>query len=518
MKRELLAILLLSMVCGAAYAAPFNIEEASIATIQKAIKSEQITCKALVTKYLDRINAYDQKGPALNTTIAINPAALDIAARMDADFKRTGKLVGPLHCVPVAAKDNYNTIDMPTTGGNLLLKDVKPTVESTVTRKLREAGAIILMKTNMHEFALSGTTVSSLGGQTKNPYDLTRTPGGSSGGTGAAVASNFAAVGLGSDTVNSIRSPASANSLVGFRSTKGLISRAGVMPTSTTQDVVGPITRSVADAAVMLDLIAGYDPGDAATARSIGKIPKSFSTSLDPKGLFGVRIGVLKNFIGAEPLHEEVNVALRNALSALEQAGATIVEIDDSFFSTDAFNRDYDVQKWEFKTQFDGYLKGLGDKAPVKNLNELIVSGKYHKPSLEKFLVATDALEAPAQENEYLSRLSMIDGLRDHLLGRMAQQKVDVVVYPEQKRLVVPIGELNQADRTGILAALTGFPAVTVPMGFSKPSSTAPIGVPIGLDILGRPFTEALLFKVAYGFEQATKVRKPPQSVPALRQ
>jgi amidase len=449
--------------------------------------------------------------------ITINPSARDIAAQMDADFKKTGKLAGRLHCVPVVVKDNYNTVDMPTTAGNLLFKDVKPTIESTVTRKLREAGAIILMKANMHEFAMSGTTVSSLGGQTKNPYDLTRTPGGSSGGTGAAIASNFAAVGFGTDGVNSIRSPASANSLVGVRPTKGLVSHAGVMSASTTQEVVGPITRSVGDAAILLDVVAGYDPAEAPTARSVGHIPKSFTDSLDPKGLSGVRIGVLKNFMGTEPIHEEVNAAMANALKAFKQAGATIVEIDDPFFDADRFNRDNDVTKWEFKTLFNDYLKTLGDRAPVKNLSEVIASGKYHKPSLEKFLVATDGLEAPAQDNEYLARLSKIDGLRDHLLAQMAQQKVDVVVYPEQKRLVVPVTELNQADRTGILAAMTGFPVVTVPMGFSKPSSAAPIGVPIGMDILGRPFTEALLIKVAYGFEQATKVRKPPRSAPTLR-
>jgi amidase len=517
MKQKLTAISLLFLAYNMASAASFKLEEASIADIEQAIKTKQITCEALVSSYLDRINAYDQKGPALNAVITVNQAARELAARKDAEFKKTGKLSGPLHCIPVAVKDNYNTVDLPTTGGNELFKGVKPRTESTVTRKLREAGAIILMKTNMHEFALSGTTVSSLAGQTKNPYDLTRTPGGSSGGTGASVASNFAAVGVGSDTVNSIRSPASANSLVGFRTTKGMVSRAGVIPVSETQDVVGPITRSVADAAVMLDVIAGYDPGDAASARSVGKIPKSFTSYLDPKGLSGARIGVLKSFMGTKPEHEEVNTAMANAVSAFKKAGATVVEIDDAFFDTDTIIKDYDVQKGEFKTLFNDYLKTLGDATPVSNLSELIASGKFHKPSLEKFFIATNAFEAPYQEKEYLARLAKLDGLRDRLLGRMAEQKVDFVVYPHQKRLVVPIGELSQADRNGILAAMTGFPALTVPIGFSKPGPTAPIGVPIGMDILARPFDDATLIKIAYAFEQATKVRKPPQGVPALQ-
>lgn len=517
MKRTLIALSLLCLGQGVASAATFNVEEASITGIEDALKSGQTTCQAVVAAYIDRINAYDQKGPALDSVITLNPAARELAAYKDAQFKKTGKLSGPLHCIPVAVKDNYNTMDMPTTGGNLLFKYVKPTTESAVTRKLRDAGAIMLMKTNMHEFALSGTSVSSLGGQTKDPYDLTRTPGGSSGGTAAAVAANFAAVGLGSDTVNSIRNPSSANSLVGIRSTKGLVSRAGVMPVSSTQDVVGPIARSVADAAIMLDVIAGFDPADPPTARSVGNIPKSYTAYLDKNGLSGARIGVLKSFLGTQPIHEEVNAAMQNAVDTLKKAGATVVEIDDPYFDSDAIGKNYDVQIWEFKTLFNNYLKALGPRAPVKNLTELIASGKYHKPSLDKFLKTSDAFQTPYEEKEYLMRLAKIDGLRDRLLSRMAEQNIDAVVYPEQKRLVVPIGELNQADRTGILAAITGFPAIDVPMGFSKPSANAPIGVPIGMDILGRPFDEGRLLTIAYAFEQASKIRKPPQSVPALK-
>ncbi len=231
----------------------------------------------------------------------------------------------------------------------------------------------------------------------------------------------------------------------------------------------------------------------------------------------GARIAVLKTFLGNKPEHEEVNLAMTNAITAMKKAGATVVEIDDPMFDAGAINNDYDVQKWEFKPLFNAYLQSLGDATPVKTLNEFIALGKFNKPTLEKFLSTSNAIETPREQKEYLLRLSKLDGLRDRLLVRMKEQNVDTIIYPLQKRLVVPIGELNQADRNGILAAMTGFPALTVPIGFSKPSANAPIGVPIGMDIMGKPFDEATLIKVAYAFEQATKVRKPPSTTPALK-
>lgn len=497
-------------------AVPCAIDEASIASLHEAILSGRTTCIAIVDAYLARIAAYDRNGPALATILAVNPQAREIAARLDAQFAKTGELTGPLHGIPVAVKDNYNTTDMPTSGGNVLFKDVVPPIESTVTRKLREAGAIILAKTNMHEWALAGITISSLGGQTKNPYDLTRTPGGSSGGTGAAVAANFAAVGLATDTMNSIRSPASANSLVGFRSTRGLVSRAGVIPVSHTQDVAGTITRSVEDAAIMLDVMAGFDPDDPVTARSINHIPHSFTDHLDADGLRGVRIGVLTNFFGKEEIHAEVNAVMAGARDAFRRAGASIIEIDDPALDSDAILRDCDVQKWEFKELFNGYLKSLGGRAPVASLRELIASGHYHKP-LEDFLMAADAVETPENEPEYLARLARIEQLRERVLLLMATHNLDAMAFPLQKRLVHKIGDPHQSERTGILAGVTGFPAVTVPAGFSASDTDAPLGVPVGLDILARPFDDARLIRIAYAFEQATKVRKPPSSTPPFR-
>ncbi len=278
------AMLLTSPGASSQIQSTFAFEEATIAGIHTAFASGALTCRQLVTDYLARIEAYDDDGPALNAILTVNQRALEIAAEMDAGFASDRSGVGPLHCVPVVLKDNYDTADLPTTGGSVTLAESVPPDDAFVVRRLREAGALVLAKANMTELARGGTTVSSLGGQTRNPYDLTRTPGGSSGGTGAAIAANFAAIGTGSDTGQSIRSPASAGSLVGLRPTRGLLSRDGIIPVSTTQDAAGPITRTVEDAARMLDVMAGYDPNDPITAFSLDKIPESYTHSLDPGG------------------------------------------------------------------------------------------------------------------------------------------------------------------------------------------------------------------------------------------
>src|SRR6202047_1930099 len=293
----------------------FHLVEASITDIHAAIQAGTLTCHSLVQQYLDRIEAYDKQGPAVNSIIYITPRALEQADAMDHEFKSTHKLK-PLGCIPIVLKDNVETADMPTTAGSVLLKGLQPTKDGFAVTKLRENGALILGKANLQEFASGGISVSSLGGQTRNPYDLTRTPGGSSGGTGAAVAANFAAVGTGSDTGNSIRSPSSANNLVGIRPTSGLISRAGIAPVSSTQDAIGPITRSVADGARMLDAMEGYDPDDPITALNAGRIPPTFTAFLQ-NGLKGARIGVLKTLFGNRPEHQEVNDVMAHAIEVL---------------------------------------------------------------------------------------------------------------------------------------------------------------------------------------------------------
>lgn len=513
MKILVLAAVLILVAANAA-GQQFQVMEASIADIHRGLQSGKLTCRSLVQQYLDRINAYDQQGPALNAMLLINPKALEQADAMDKAFKRGAKLK-PLQCIPLVLKDLFDTADMPTTGGSLALKGMQPAKDGFTVVRFRQAGALILGKANLHELALTGLTVSSLGGQTKNPYELTRTPGGSSGGTGAALAANFATVGTGSDTVNSIRSPSSANSLVGIRPTRGLISRAGVIPVSFTQDAVGPITRTVADAAVMLDVMAGYDPGDPVTALGVGKAPSTYTAFLDRNALKGTRIGVLRTLFGSGPDHQEVNRVMADAIEVLKKQGAVLVDVEDAAFDTGMLASDVDVQKWEFKYVFNNYLKAVPNP-PVHSLSEFIATGNYHKPSMEKFLASAEAQKDGLNEPDYKDRRVRLDDLRVRLANAMAKDNLVALVYPHQKRLPVMIGNPNQAERNGILASITGFPAITVPAGFSAATASAPIGVPVGIEFLGQPFSEPQLLKIAYSFEQATHARKPPQSTPPL--
>jgi amidase len=491
-----------------ACAQSFQVTETSISDIHAAMSAGTLTCHGLVQQYLNRIQTYDQQGPKLNAMLYVNPQALQQADAMDVEFKRTGKLK-PLGCIPIVLKDNYGTMDMPTTAGSILLKGAIPEKDAFAVTRLRENGVLILGKANLQEFALGGITVSSLGGQTKNPYDLTRTPGGSSGGTAAAVAANFAAVGTGSDTGGSIRSPSSANSLVGIRPTAGLISRDGIVPISITQDTIGPLTRTVADGARMLDAMAGYDPSDPVTALSAGHIPKTYTTYLE-NGLKGARIGVLKTLFGDGPDYEEVNRVMAKAIDALREQGSVIVPVEDATLDSNELLDKVNVEDFEFKAQIKRYLGNQGSRVAVHSLDEIIASGKFDRPTLEKRLALAQSRDET--DPEYKNRRVKIDDLKIEVANLMAQNHLDALAYPYQKRLVVPIGETFQPDRNGILAALTGFPAIVVPAGFSAPTANAPIGVPVGIEFIARPWEEPELLRLAFGFEQATHARKSPAS------
>src|ERR1700736_1092130 len=309
-------------------AKPFVLEEATIKSIHAAFENKTLTCSALVKSYLARIEAYDKQGPSLHAIITVNPEALSTAAAMDRQYRDSKGRVGPLYCIPVILKDNYNTFDMPTSGGNLAMKNSVPPADAFTVAKMRKAGALILAKDNLQEFARGGVSSSSLGGQVLSPYDLTRTPGGSSGGTGAAIASNFAVLGTGSDTGQSVRSPASANNLVGIRPTRGLVSRAGGIPNSLTQDEIGPITRTVTDAAKLLDVMAGFDLKDPITAFGVGRPPVSYAAGLNADSLKGARIGVMTNLFGTAERHAEVNQVMEGAIGRMAGLGATVVRFD----------------------------------------------------------------------------------------------------------------------------------------------------------------------------------------------
>jgi Asp-tRNA(Asn)/Glu-tRNA(Gln) amidotransferase A subunit family amidase len=514
MKRMRMAIAGTGMVLANALSAqsavkPFHLEETTIADVQAAYRAHALTATQLVQGYLKRIQAYDQVGPKLNVVIYLNPKALEEAAALDEHLRKTGKFVGPLHGIPVLLKDNVNTKDMPTTGGSLSLAGYQPASDAAIAQKLRSAGAIILAKVNLHEFAIWGETVSSIRGQTLNPYDLTRTPGGSSGGTGAGVAANFAIAGIGTDTVNSIRSPASANNILGIRPTLGLVSRAGVIPYSFTQDAAGPLARTVTDAAKMLNVLVGYDPNDPVTAWSAGNVEKDYTKFLKSDGVKGKRIGVLRSFFGRAPIHEEVNAIANRAVEDLRKSGATVIELNTPELDSGKISSDISVHLYEFKPAINAYL--ISGNAPVKSLEEIIASGKFH-PNIGDNIKKAQSLD---MDDGYRLRLQKRSELQQRVMQIMADNRLDALVFPHQKRLVVPIGE-TQVERNGALGSVTGFPSIVVPGGFSSPTPTAALGVPVGIEFIGRPWSEGTLIEIGYGYEQATHHRRPPRSAPAI--
>ena len=486
--------------------------EATVASAHAAMLTNELSCRDLVDFYLKRIESYDKKGPSLNSIILINPKAREEADKLDAEFKKTGKLSGPLHGIPILLKDNFDTFDMPTTAGSLSLEGFVPEDDGFVTARLRKSGAIILVKTNLHEFAIWGESISSILGQTLNPYDLTRTPGGSSGGTGAGIAANFGVIGLGTDTINSIRSPASANCLVGIRPTIGLVSRDGIVPYSMTQDVAGPICRTVEDAVRTLDVIAGYDSADAETAWGVGLTPpKGYTAFLKKDGMKGRRIGILESFFGKEEIHSEVNRVTREAIKVFSQNGAETVSIEEAIDSGWLVSK-VSVHLDDLKDHLNSYLKALPPNAPVHSVEEVMASGKYH-PGIKANMETAMSLSTGTPE--YNEKLVLRAETKTRIMKLMADLNLDAIVYPHQQQLVCKVGE-SQQQRNGVLCSVTGFPSILVPAGFSKPEPDAPLGIPVGMEIIGRPWSEPLLIEIAYSFEQATQFRKAPLSTPDL--
>jgi amidase len=490
---------------------PFHLAEATISGIHGAFASGQLTCAQLIRLYLDRIEAYNVKGPALHAIITVNPKAMETAAEMDRQYRANSSAVGALHCVPLVLKDNFNTADMPTTGGNVSMTTSQPAADAFTVAKLRRAGALILAKANMQEFARGGMSISSLGGQVLNPYDLTRTPGGSSGGTGASVAANLSLAGTGSDTGQSIRSPSSANSLVGIRPTRGLVSRGGIIPNSQTQDEVGPIARTVTDAALILDAMAGYDPADPITAFGRGHQPASYTHLLRADALKGARIGVMTNLFGREERHREVNKIMDGVIGDMQAQGAIVVRFDLPEY--DALLPAIATDFLEARIVTERYFSTLPPDAPVKSLGALIAANTSAvQKTLETEYAIADGMNSP----EYKQRMLNRDKLRLAVANKMAQLNIDAILYPLQKLLVVPTSAADQVERNGTLSNGTGFPAVTFPAGFSATTATAPLGVPIGAELLGLDYTEDKLLSYAYAYEQAAQKRKPPLSTPPL--
>src|SRR5262247_4214501 len=486
----------------------FELNETTIADIHQAIRSGKISCHQLVEAYLKRIEAYDQS-TKLNSIVIINPQAIAEADRLDEEFKKTRKL-RPLHGIPVIVKDNYDTKDLQTTGGSMALKGSIPPDDAYQVRKLREAGAIVLAKSNMAEWAFSPMlTESSIAGVTRNPYDLERVPAGSSGGTAAAVAASFGAVGLGTDTGNSIRGPSSHNALVGIRSTMGLTSRDGIIPLYLRNDIGGPMARTVEDAVRVLEVIAGYDPADPITKYSEGKIPKNYTQFLKKNGLKGARLGVFRRYIDAPTTDPQIKALVAKAIEDLKAQGAVIV---DPFDVPNYDELTKDIWCDSFHYDVNNYLASLGEKGKYKNLTAIVESGLY-SPYIERRL--KDAIRttptSPPCKDIYGDPRSV--AFRESLLKAMEKDRLDAVIYPTWSNPPRKVGDLQSpaGDNSQMLSPQTGFPAITAPMGYTNGS------LPAGLTFLGRSFSEPILIKYVYSYEQATKHRRAPEKFPQLK-
>jgi amidase len=507
MKRSRSMALVMATMAPAVQAAPqppgrIEVAEASIPQLQTALASGALTSRQLVLAYLARIAAYDQIGPSLNSIVTLNPAALAQADALDKERASKGPR-GPLHGIPVLVKDNFDTLDMPTSGGALALATLQTSQDAHQVDKLRSAGAIILGKTAMHELAAGTTTISSLTGQSRNPYDLLRSPGGSSGGTGAAIAASFAAAGMGSDTCGSIRIPAAYQNLFGLRTTRGLASRTGVIPLSDTQDVAGPLARSVADLAIMLDATVGSDKRDAITAGADAHVPKSYADALQPGSLKGARIGVLRSLFTIVPDDGDGKLVYDQAITAMRNAGAEVIEVaipglDEMLTESGSM--------YEFVEDLRRYL-AAHPGAPVASLEEIVKAGLHHD-QLDKRL--RDPLAGPDRSSPgyqvLLAKRTVARAATDALLTK---ERLDALLYPTALGRPPVIGAENIYSNCR-LSVVTGLPALAIPAGFT------PRGLPVGLELLGAAFAEPRLLALGHGWEQLAKPRQPPFSTPPL--
>ena len=515
-------LLLLATLCTAlASARSIDLDSATLADLNAALNSGALTSEKLVELCLARVHAYDHQGPGLNAVMFLNAKALETARALDAERKAKGPR-SPLHGIPVVLKDNYNTADMPTTGGSVLLEGSIPPADAFLVKKLRDAGAIILAKVNMSEFASAGA-FSSLGGQSRNPHDLLRTPSGSSGGVGVAVAAGYAPIGMGTDTGGSIRGPSTANGIVGLKPTHGLLSRDGIIPLALSFDTGGPMTRSVYDAAAALSVMTSLDPADPATKKSEGKFAADYTKGLDANALKGARIGIARDFLGVDP---DVDWVMEASIDALRRAGATVVDVHYPKWLMDAKGEFYNAIRYpEFVVQIKQYLSTLGPKYP-KSLDEMIERANHFnatrpdgaRPNPSRWsLFKREADSGTLEDYQYTSvRDYGLPMVRAAILGIFEKQNLDAIVYPTSSRrpglLSEPLAPAGGGrDSATNIANLTGFPDLIVPAGFTGDR------LPVGISFFGPAFSEQKLLALGYSFEQTTKARRRPIHAPALK-
>jgi amidase len=483
------------------------------------MSSGKWTARSLVEKYLERIEVMDRRGPELRSVIEINPDASAIAEALDKERKEKGAR-GPLHGVPILIKDNIDTADrMATTAGSLALVGAKPPQDAFLVKRLRRAGAVIMGKSNLSEWANIRCTYSTSGwsgrgGRTKNPYALDRNPSGSSSGSGVAVTANLCAVAVGTETDGSIISPSSVNGIVGIKPTVGLVSRIGVIPISHTQDTAGPMARTVTDAVILLGALAGIYPEDTATAANKSDAVPDYTKALDIKGLQGARIGVARNYFG---FHEAVDAVMDEALGVLKGQGATLVDPAELPNMDKVGEPENIVMMYELKADLNAYLARLGSSTPVRSLKEIIAFNDRNKATELQIFGQDRFLKAEAKgdlkSKEYVEALEKCRRLTrtEGIDAVMEKHKLDALVAPSDGPawLTDLIDGDHALASSTTAAAVAGYPSISVPAGFVH-------GLPVGISFFGRPWSEPLLIKLAYAFEQATKARKLPQYRPTV--
>jgi Asp-tRNA(Asn)/Glu-tRNA(Gln) amidotransferase A subunit family amidase len=524
---RIVALSLLACSCAVASTSPvspgtapgkteFNLQTATIEDINKAFDAGALTSEKLVQLYLNRIAAYDKKGPNINAIITLQPKALEIARALDAERKAKGPR-SKLHGIPLVFKDLYDTKDMPTSAGFLPMKNSQPVYDATIVARLREAGAIVFAKVNMSDWfgVPKRGDQSTVLGRTSNPYNTELSPSGSSGGTGASVAAAFAQAGMGSETGTSIRGPTAANSVVGLAPTRGLIPRAGQVMTSFTQERAGPMARSVYDVAALTDIVAGFDAEDLLTVVSPGRTPNvSYTTVLRKDGLRGARIGVLRDFFRKGERHAEGIAIIENAIAQIKEQGAVVVDglslgvdafplLDGT--GPDAFAR---TNYYEGQFSYNLYFRRLGPNVPIHNMDELIAKGgKLLKPSIAKAYGEFRSIQTNA---DFIARRDTQETMAALMQDLMKKYRLDAVVYPF--RSVPPPKHMeDQVEADNSFSSVSGMPAVVMPAGYTKETNG-----PIAIEFLGMPFSEPTLFKLAYAFEQGAKLRKLPPTTPPL--